>query len=328
MRAMTYPLYHHKPDIFKTIRDGFSHVAQNAQHVRIRHDLLAEYARHLPVRHPASVFDTEHHYIGAPEDTAAYVLALDAINYGSGFKDALIHEGWQPVEGSIYYAMSVRLKRQFEKAPLTAYDLAQITDERVREILEMPAAPQSLILSRLFAQGLRDLGGMVVSDHSACFLTFVQAADGYAANMVERLAGLPQFADIHDYHGHQIALYKRAQIAAADLHLAFARLGIHLFSDMRDLTMFPDNGVPQVLSADGLMEYDAPLREMIAMGKEIPCGSDAEIEIRACAGQVVEELARLCGKTAVEVDHILWHRHAEDSRYRNHPSHKTLCIYY
>lgn len=328
MRPMTLPLYQTSPAVFQSIREGFAHVAAHARHVKIMHDRLADYARALPVRHPSSVFDTEHHYIGAPEHTAAYVLALDAINYGSGYKDALTQEGWEPIEGSIYYAMSVRLKQQFERQPLTAHDLAAIDDERVRTILKMPEGPHALALSQSFAQGLRDLGQMIVRDHSACFLSFVQDADGCAANIVTALGQLPQFADRHEYQGRMIPLYKRAQIAAADLHLAFARIGIHLFHDMRDLTMFPDNGVPQVLAADGLLEYDAALNARIRAGEEIPCGSDEEIEIRACAGHVVEELARLSQKTAVEVDHILWHRHAEDSRYKAHPSHKTLCLFY
>lgn len=169
---------------------------------------------------------------------------------------------------------------------------------------------------------------MIMRDHSGCFLSFVQEADGRAANIVTALAQLPQYADVHEYQGRKIALYKRAQIAAADLHLAFARIGIHLFHDMRDLTMFPDNGVPQVLSADGLLEYDPHLQARIQSGEEIASGSAEEIEIRGCAGQVVEDLARLSGKTPVEVDHILWHRHAEDLRYQEHPSHKTLCLFY
>lgn len=153
MRAMTLPLYQNNPEVFQTIREGFTFVAAHARHVKIRHDKLAGYAQALPVRHPASVFDIDHHYIGAPEDTAAYVLALDTINYGSGYQPVLMQEGWAPIEGSLYYAMSVRLKKQFEKNPLQAADLAVIDDTRVRAILEMPEAPQAIALSRLFAEG-------------------------------------------------------------------------------------------------------------------------------------------------------------------------------
>ncbi len=328
MPGMTLPQLQNTPDIFSHIRAGFAHVAAQARHVRIHHDRLEAYAKALPPRHPASVFDTDHHYIGGPEDTASYVLALDAINYGSGYKDELAAEGWPLIEGSIYYSVSVRLKNAYEKAPLSAQALAQMSAERVHDILELPHQPQSSALATLFAQGLRDLGDMIVRDHSGCFLSFVNDAHGRAARVVEKLGALPQFADVHDYHGRAIPLYKRAQIAAADLHLAFARLGIHLFHDMDRMTMFPDNGVPQVLEADGLVEYTPALKARILRHEEIPCGSDEEIEIRGCAGHVVAELARMAQKTDVETDHILWHRHAEDARYKAHPSHKTLCLFY
>ena len=317
-----------RSDIFDSIRAGFAHVAANARHVRINHDRLVEYARQLPERHPSTIFDTEHHYIGSPEDTAAYVLALDAINYGSGYKDDLVAEGWSLIEGSIYYGVSVRLKNAFEKKPLTAKDLAEMTPECVHDILELPFKPQSIELANMFAVGLRDLGQMIQRENSGCFLSFINDANGRVGRVVERLATLPQFADVHDYHGRAIPMYKRAQIAAADLHLAFSRLGIHLFHDMDRLTMFPDNGVPQVLSADGVLEYSPELLARIKNKEEIPVGSEEEIEIRGCAGHAVSELARLADKTDVETDHILWHRHAEDDRYRAAPSHKTLGPFY
>ncbi len=328
MPVMTLPDLQNTPDIFSHIRAGFAHVAAQARHVRIHHDRLDAYAKALPPRHPASVFDTDHHYIGNPEDTASYVLALDAINYGSGYKDELAAEGWSLIEGSIYYSVSVRLKNAYEKEPLTAQTLAHISADGVREILELPPQPRSSALAALFAEGLRDLGNMIVRDYSGCFLSFVNDAHGRAARVVEKLATLPQFADVHDYHGRPIAFYKRAQIAAADLHLAFERLGIHLFHDMDRMTMFADNGVPQVLEADNLLEYTPALKARILRHEEIACGSEEEIEIRGCAGHTVVALAPLAQKTEVETDHILWHRHAEDARYKAHPSHKTRCLFY
>ncbi|QQG36063.1 MAG: hypothetical protein HYS17_11305 [Micavibrio aeruginosavorus] len=315
-------------DIFDDLRAGFAHVAAQARHVHIRRDRLDDYAALLQERHPSSVFDTYHHYIGKPEDTAAYVLALDAINYGSGYKPVLVAEGWPLIEGSIYYSVATRLKRAFERKPLTAADLATISAERVRDILGMPVAPRSMRLCTLFAEGLRDLGCMVMQNHQGSFLEFIAFARGSAAAVVERLAQLPQFRDVHDYRGVPVAFYKRAQIAAADLHLSFNRLGRNLFHDMHRLTMFADNGVPQVLEADGVLEYAPELKARILKGEEIASGSEEEIEIRGCGAQVVEEIARRTGKTAVQIDHALWHRHADVPAYKSRPSHKTLCVFY
>lgn len=317
-----------KTDILDDLRAGFARVAAQSRQVRIRMDRLDNYAFLLPERHPSSVFDTHHHYIGGPEDTAAYVLALDAINYGSGYKPILAAEGWSLTEGSIYYSVSMRLKQAFEKKPLTAHDLTCISPQSVRSILELPVAPQSLELSALFAEGLQDLGRMIMQDYQGSFLNFINAASGSAAWMTEHLARLPQFRDVHEYKGSPVAFYKRAQIAAADLHLAFNRLGLNLFNDTHRLTMFADNGVPQVLEADGVLEYAPALKDRILKGENIASGSEEEIEIRACGAQVVEEIALRTGKTPVQIDHVLWHRHADGLYYRDHPSHKTLSLFY
>ena len=170
--------------VFDDIRAGFSRVAAQAQFVRIRSDRLADYVRTLPDRHPSSVFDTTHHFIGTPETTAAYVLALDAINYGSGFKPDLVAEGWAVIEESIYYSVSVRLKNRFEVAPLTAPDLSSITADDMHDILELPRKPQGQRLAALFAEGLHDLGQLIERDYQGRFMNFVENAQGRAGAIV------------------------------------------------------------------------------------------------------------------------------------------------
>src|SRR5690606_41097746 len=50
----------------------------------------------LPISHSLDLaavqaprYDTEHHYLGEPDARAAYVVVLDAVNFGSGFFPAL-----------------------------------------------------------------------------------------------------------------------------------------------------------------------------------------------------------------------------------------------
>ncbi|MBU0860176.1 MAG: hypothetical protein KJ667_09565, partial [Alphaproteobacteria bacterium] len=75
MQNRPFPRYHHpmtkQPDnnIFTTIRTGFAAVAQSADHVKIRHDLLDAYAATLPPAPPQNLFDPEHHYEGDAEST-------------------------------------------------------------------------------------------------------------------------------------------------------------------------------------------------------------------------------------------------------------------
>jgi hypothetical protein len=133
---------------------------------------------------------------------------------------------------------------------------------------------------------------------------------------------------VQTYKGRVVPVLKRAQIAVADLHLAFSRQGRVLFPDIADLTMFADNAVPHVLRTDGVLVYSDELAEKIKAGVLIPIGSAEETEIRACAGWAVERIARIKGLTAVNIDHILWHRSAENPDYRNSPTHLTLTHFY
>jgi hypothetical protein len=302
--------------------------------VKINHDKLEEYARGLPDRKISNVLDETHHYIGGMEDTAGYILTLDAINFGSGYKPDLAAEGWDMLEGSIYYMVSTQLKRHFEQqGPLTPAQCAALTVADMKAMLKLPDGPRSNEFAQLCAASLNELGQYAVAECEDSWLAFVGEARASAAKMVWMLASLPHFADVSTYHGEQVPFFKRAQITAADLHLAFGKLGSELFSDMGEITMFADNGVPHVLHVDGILSYTPELEAKIDAGEEIPAGSDEEIELRACAGHVVELLAAFKNKAGlalrpVDIDHFLWHRSVEEPRYRNSKPHRTRTIFY
>ncbi len=314
-------------DIFDDIRRGFAAVAAQATHVKLREDKIAAYAASLPSAPPVNVLDADHHYRGGDEDTAAYILALDAINFGSGYKPALRNEGWSFIDGSIYFTVSTRLRDHFVKAgPMTAAQMRGLDKTKVKEILQLPQGSAADEFAGLCAGALRELGAMIETRADGSFMKFVEQAGGSASVLVSSLAQLENFRDVHSYKGLSVAFYKRAQIAAADLHLAFP--GRNLFSDIARLTMFADNAVPHVLRTDGLLEYTPELAAKIEAGEDVPAGSDEEIEMRACAGQAVELLARAKNLRPMDVDHILWHRSAEDGRYRVRPPHRTRTVYY
>lgn len=315
-------------DILTAIRAGFAAVAESADHVTIRHDRLAAYAASLPAAPPDNVFDDTHHYTAADDEgTASYVMALDAINFGSGYKPLMAAEGWSLVNGSIYFTVARRLKDEFiAAAPFTPAHMAALMDDDCRRILALPRGRHSDAFAALCASSLRELGAAVAGQGGG-FAAFVAAHD-HAAALVERLAALPHFHDVHDYKGRDIPILKRAQITAADLHLAYGRRGRVLFNDIARLTMFADNAVPHVLRVDGILDYSPALAARIAAGEYLPAGSAAEVEIRACAGHVVELLAAQKGLRAMDIDHILWHRSAENQHYRNKPTHRTLTPFY
>lgn len=318
-------------DIFDQINDGFETVARAARYVRIRDDRLAEYALSLRPVPETEILDTRHHYVTRdPEAMAAYALSLDAINFGSGYVDGLLDEGWALQDGSIYYTVSTALKTCFDVCgPWSATTLGSLPLVNVQRIFSLPDAPYGRSVASLFTASLNELGILVADRYDGRFMNLVGSCGGLAAGLVSRLAELPGFQDIVNYRGRDFPVFKRAQHAAASLERMIARCtGQPVFADIDRLTMFADNAVPHVLRVDGILEYDQPLAERIDAGAFLPAGSDAEIEIRCCAGAAVSRLAAIRGQRAVEIDYMLWHCSVEDARYAAHPAHRTLTRFY
>lgn len=104
------------------------------------------------------------------------------------------------------------------------------------------------------------------------------------------------FRDHTVYKGHQIFLYKRAQIFAADLWGAFKGQGYGDFSDIGSITIFADYIVPAVLQQLGVLRYSSDLADIIEGNKEISSGSEEEVELRACSVYAVEKIRDLIRK--------------------------------
>ena len=162
-------------------------------------------------------------------------------------------------------------------------------------------------LMGLFARSLRELGGCVEVEHGGSFLALARSGDGSAEALAARLGSLPMWRDVSEHDGEPVPLFKRAQLAAADLHLQ----GIAPARDIGELTLFADNLVPHVLRLDGVLRFDDDLVARIDREELLEHGSPEEVEIRACAVHAVELLVAAHGDTnATVVDNVLWHRAA------------------
>src|SRR5436190_10619256 len=111
----------------------------------------------------------------------------------------------------------------------------------------------------LFEVALRELGERVAADHGGSFLALARAGDRSAEALAAHLATWPAWFDVSPYDGEQVPLFKRAQIAAADLALS----GLAPADDLHRLTLFADNLVPHVLRLDGVLRFDDALVEHI-----------------------------------------------------------------
>jgi hypothetical protein len=184
----------------------------------------------------------------------------------------------------------------------------------------------------LFATALNDLGRYLLNRFDGSFVGLVQTAGSSAERLVRLLTQMPYFNDVESYGELQVPFYKRAQLTAADLNIAFCGQGLGDFTDLDRLTIFADNLVPHVLRTDGILLYSDDLAVRIQREDLIPPGSAEEVEIRACAVHVVEllvaELQRSGhGVTAHGLDYLLWNR-GQQPYYKAWPRHRTRSVYY
>jgi hypothetical protein len=129
-----------------------------------------------------------------------------------------------------------------------------------------------------------------------------------------------------------VPIYKRAQITASDLALAFAGQSYGFFEDLDQLTMFADNLVPHVLKLDGVLVFRPELEAKITAGTLIPAGSAEEVEIRAVSLHAVELLVGMLRHqqqqiTARQLDILLWNK-GQALAYRQRPRHRTRTVFY
>jgi hypothetical protein len=259
------------------------------------------------VRPSGAVLDPRCHYLeGAAEAVAAYMLALDAINFGSGWFPTLRKRPGC----SGYVTIAWALADHFRVAgPWTNAQLRRIGASELGPLLGQ-AADHELIA--LYAQALRSLGRFL-GERTA--LELVAAAGGSAERLAGMLAGgMAMFADV--------GFYKRAQITAADLALA----GVAEFSDLDRLTIFADNLVPHVLRCLGVLRYDAALAEQIDAGRLLAPGPQ-EREIRAAAVHACELLSARLGVPPRLLDNWLWNR-GQTAEFKTLPRHRTRCVWY
>lgn len=318
--------------IFDEIRDGCRHVAENAARVRIDAECLADYARDFPVAEiGAATLDPETHYLGHGKDTLAFVLALDAINFGSGYFPHIRkrpgHSGYFTV------AASINDWFQAEGAP-SAARLARLTQGDCARIFNQDLGnPPAAELMGLFAKALNDLGALLLARFDGECAKLVESTNHKAENLVAALRIMPFFDDVEIWHGHKVPFMKRAQLTAADLGLAFDHEGWGRFDDLDSLTIFADNLVPHVLRVDGVLGYDPDLAAHIDREEPIEVGSIEEIEIRAAALHAVELLkqqlhaAGHVNITSMALDYLLWNR-GQAARYKAIPRHRARGVFY
>src|SRR6185312_6290787 len=234
--------YRFRMALLEDVRTGCAWIAVQAKAVRIDEGALAALAEHPELAAGGALqtppLDPESHYLeGEPADVADYLLALDAINFGSGWFGLLRkrHEHGRALSG--YFTVAWALADHVRAGhPLTGDWLCGVDTREIAAVLDQPP---ELELMSLYAQALRALGRFLGARRA---LDLVAQSRRSAERLAEALAGgMPMFGDR--------GFYKRAQIVAADLALA----GLAEFDDLDRLTIFADNLVPHVLRCEGVL---------------------------------------------------------------------------
>jgi hypothetical protein len=316
------------------VREMAAFVAEKAEFIRIRHENIATYTAEMLRRYPLiTSLDAHSHFLSeaSPAATAAFVLALDSINFGSGYFK-IAKEAGVSLE---YSVVASALRKAFGESRMnTPEKWLAATAADMHEIFNVPPGAHRQLdrLMGLFADHLGGTGQQTVESYDGDVMNLLEATRNSAAQLAEIVATWPTFHDVAIYKGVEIPVFKRAQIVAADMHLAFHGKPPAAFTDMDALTCFADNMVPHVLRCDGILEYAPELLSCIEAGEMIEQGSPEEVELRACAIHAVELMkqaaqAQGANITSVNIDHILWNRGYEPEIY-SRPSHQTMTVWY
>lgn len=332
---MTASIGAQKRSLPDKVRLAAAAVAAAADSVHINYDKLSAYAGLLLENNILpQMTDLDRQTLGAgktAEDRAAYVIALDAINFGSGyFKTA--QESGAVLE---YADLALALRRAFDDGRLnTAVKWAGVTAADCHDIfaIEEGLNPDTDDLMALYAAHLQEAGRHLLDDFGGAAMGLVHAAHKSAVKLAEIVAAWPGFDDIADYDGMAVPIFKRAQILAADMHLALGGKDDADFKDLDQLTIFADNMVPHVLRHDGILTYAPPLAAAIDTGEILKAGSAFEVELRAVSIHAVERLkdaAQAIGKnvSSLDLDRIIWNRGYEQE-YFTKPPHRTMTVWY
>ena len=317
--------------LLEQVRASCKTVAERAAHIRINYDFIPEYAAALTeVNAIQPEHDRASHYLDRGDDTAAFFLILDTINFGSGY---FPHMDKRPGRSG-YFTVAGCLNDRFQKeGPFLPLELTRLTPEDCTQIFKQDPDNKPIgELMRLYAKALNDLGWYVQQDFNGSFTRLIEAAGASAENLIQLLIRMPYFYDVELYDRIKIPFYKRAQLTAADLSLAFEGQELGRFDDLNNLTIFADNLVPHVLRVDNILIYPKALISHIDAGKLLPAGSTEEIEIRACALHAVEQLKDALNTTghsitSMELDFLLWNR-GQQTSYKSIPRHRTRSIFY
>src|SRR5687767_9308701 len=139
------------------VRSACQQVTSQARYVHIDRSRIPSYAASLPLDELLLVqVDPREAYSGSEEDLVAFVLTLDAVNFGSGYLPYLRTDK----DASVYFMIASALKSRFdEKGSFSAEELSALEPEHCADIFQQDCNNEWCCeLMDHFARALNDLG--------------------------------------------------------------------------------------------------------------------------------------------------------------------------
>jgi hypothetical protein len=263
-------------------------VIERSRDVRTNAEKIAEHAEWMACEElPLPEFVLPFGIGQDPVQAADFILVSNLINFA--FTDFERNIKFQVEYGGRHWsdseAMFACLKRALDEGTpaleggylrrVTRADLAHI----FRGNIEMPMLDERVEI-------LNAAGEVLEKKYGGRFHCFLEScpprayADG--RGLLERVVDeFPRYRDISPYHGHDVKVFKLAQLGLWVLHAALSRSGAFRLEDLGRLTAFADYIVPVALRVMRILEYSTVLEETIQQHRLIPRDSPQEVEIRA-----------------------------------------------
>lgn len=305
----------------EAVRASAAWVASRSSHVTVDLQEIEKVVDQIKGDVPKVEWDFEGiHYFDNGPLTVQYLFVLDALNFCFWPDKDLSYD---------HLASGLKLALEKDKNALDSDRLQNYTGPQLRQLLNWP---RPLPIEEERVRLLHEVGMELERSFGGQAANLVKSAGSSAATLIELITRhFPGFRDHSLYKGHQVFLYKRAQIFVADLWGAFKGQNYGEFHDINSITIFADYIVPAVLRELGILKYGSNLSCSIDSNSEIVPGSEEEVEIRACSIYAVEQMRDLIGKKfgkqllSIDIDLWLWSCGVQNMALSHH---RTLSIYY
>ncbi|MBI5370375.1 hypothetical protein HZA85_04295 [Candidatus Uhrbacteria bacterium] len=287
-------------------------VVDHADHVRINHDRLIEFAGtfdHGSATHwlQAAPFDFSHF---SDEEKLHFLFLFNVLSFCYwGEPKWTVHYQNKKYDGA--WGMILALGRAIEEeGDLLNFDTcSRLPKETFASVLrgdgEIPLFEERWSI-------VQEVGKIMVEQFDGKVSILLARADGDAHILLDLIdKAFPSFFDASIYKNQTIFFQKRAQLFVADVYQIFDGKSFGALQKVDQITACADYKLPQILRKFDILQYTKALSQKIDSQQELPHGSVEEIEIRAHTIWAVEQLTneikkRLPHIQAFQVNDHLW----------------------